>query len=992
MKRITLSIVLICLFFFLGIGQVLAQAQLKKANDLYDQFAYTEAIELYTDFLKKEKKHPEATAKIADCYRLTSNPRKAAYWYRKAVRYNPDEHLLKFYYAQALMSSKRYEEAAEWFQKYTELVGYDSRGWYFLESCKNIDELMKDSSMYIVKKIRFNSKESDFGPAFLNNGLVFASGRENKVIDRKSKWTGESYISMFYTAKDGYKWKDPVELAGKDKTPFHEGPACFTRDGRKMYFTRNVAKSTGRKAGTVNLKIFEATWNGSKWTNEQALNFNSDHYSSGHPAVSSDGRRLYFTSDKPGGFGGKDLYVSERIGAKWGKPVNLGKSVNTEGDEMFPSILDDGTLYFASDGLGGFGGLDIFAAIDPYDFGDWQISNAGYPINGPRDDFGLILTVNKREGYFASNRGGNDDIYQLSVTETKAAELAKVVHVKPLQPPTDEVAQASAPKTTTAAPKKTTRNTTPTVKYAGGTKPPKKTTSTTTAKTSTPKSGTTTIIAPPPKRKTSTTASTKKPSTSSEDKAGSNVEYMSSPLPPGVSPSAHNATIKANADEVKKEKKPKTTPIVSTTPKKKEPKPKKETVVKAAPPSSSIPTSSLPAVEPPPAKTPTPVSTPTPIAKRYPTEDLKDVTRIITYPYREQTPPPAQKSVPSTTTTRTTASVPGINTGTIGPRSTTTKPAPRVNTGTIGPSTTTTSKPAPRINTGTIGPASDPPRRIVIASTPVPPATNPNAAPVRTPTPVRGSVLDPPNIITPVNVATGSKFILIGIVLDRNSKDPISNSKVELQDARTKAKQTYMTNHNGNFYFSLLPNSEYNLFKISKEGQIEDSKTVSTLNKRDTEVLHAILEGDLYGTSNATYGTISSAPIRRDEPSFKTTDSIVRGAATPKPKNSIYKPSESYKLRNESDEGMYFRVQIGAFNTPVSSNSKFLDKVEGDVETEKTENGLVRYVTGRFEKYEAAAAYGDFLKIRGYDNAFVAAYFNGYRLEMSAEQLKKMYK
>lgn len=990
MMRITLSIVVLSLLVIcLGVTPANAQAQLKKANELYDQFAYNEAIELYTTFLKKEKKHPEATAKIADCYRLTSNPRKAAYWYRKAVRYNPDEHLLKFYYAQALMSSKRYDDATEWFKKYTELVGYDSRGWHFLESCQNIEELMKDSSMYIIKKIRFNSKESDFGPAFLNDGLVFASGRESKVIDRKSKWTGESYISMFYTEKAGYKWKDPVELKGKEKTPYHEGPASFSRDGRKMYFTRNVGKSAGRKAGTVNLKIFEATWSGSKWTNEVALPFNSDHYSSGHPAVSPDGSRLYFTSDKPGGFGGKDLYVSKRIGAKWGQPVNLGKSVNTEGDEMFPSILDDGTLYFASDGLGGFGGLDVFAASDPYDYGDWQVSNAGYPINSSRDDFGLILTANRREGFFASNRGGNDDIYQLSVTETKAAELVKVVQVKPLQPPKDQVAKANQPAkkpatkpTTTATPKTTTRNTTPTVKYAGGTKP-----KSSQAK-SEPKKTTTTIIAPSPKRGTNSSTKTVKTVSNEKqgDKAGSNVEYMSSPLPPGVSPSAHDAKIKANADDIKRKEQAKknSTTVAKAKPKKGSSNDKvlaeTKTVVQPSIPSGRIPTAA-----PPPPKTPKAVSTPTPVINPNITpEDLKGVTRIITYPYRgDDTPPPiADKSV--STTKRTTTTTNNSSTS-----------APRINTGTIGPSSTTSTAPksAPSINTGTIGPSSttsssSPPRRVVIASTPVPPAS----APVRTPTPVRSSVLDPPNEITPVVVGSNTKFILIGIVLDRNSKDPISSTKVELQDIRTKVKQTYVTNHNGNFYFSLLPNSEYNLFQISKEGQIQDSKTVSTLNKRDTEVLHAILEGDLYGHSQPSYGTISSAPIRSNSEGFRKTDSIVRGAATPKPTEQLYQPSESYKLRNEADAGMYFRVQIGAFNTPMGSNAKFLDKVEGKVETERTENGLYRYVVGKFEKYQEASAYREFLKVSGYDNAFVAAYFNGYRLEMSAQQLEEMYK
>jgi len=405
---------------------------MKLADKYYNQFAYAKAIEAYKKVVEKKKKNKVATARLAECYRKTSNYKKASYWYKKAIDQNPKEHEYKFYYAQSLMSSGKYDDALKWFEIYQRKNPTDKRALRFIDWCNNIDTYLADSSMFKIVKLPFNSKSSEFGASFLNDGLVFASSRKegggNKKLDG---WTGETYLDLFYVENNyANKWSSVEKLKGKTGTKYHEGPAVFSADGKTMYFTRNVNKSKkNKKKGTsiAVLKIFEAKWLGDKWGEAKEMPFNSNDgtYSVGHPAISYDGKFLFFTSDKPGGQGGKDIYFVQKIGDKWTKPKNLGAKVNTAGDEMFPTIHQDGTVYFSSDGLGGFGGLDIYSTTQSGT--QWNTAqNIGYPINSPRDDFGLILEKDKKAGYFASNRKGTkggDDIFKILINGQKAEEL-----------------------------------------------------------------------------------------------------------------------------------------------------------------------------------------------------------------------------------------------------------------------------------------------------------------------------------------------------------------------------------------------------------------------------------------------------------------------------------------------------------------------------------------------------------------------------------------
>ncbi|OWY19840.1 hypothetical protein C7N43_29885 [Sphingobacteriales bacterium UPWRP_1] len=420
-------------------SSIFAQNLMKQANEYFERYEYTNAADLYQQILKKDKNNAEALEKIAECYRLTSSYHKAEGAYKKAVKYNPDKPVLQFRYGQALMANRKYEEAAAVFKKYSELVPYDSRGWQFTQSCQNIKKLQLDSGQYNITLLPFNSKGSDFSPSFFNDGLVFASSRNLSAFEQKDGWTGEAFLDLYYTEPQAEGWTEPVVLPGKTNTPAHEGPATFNKFGTLMYFTRSATKGESKKSGTVNLKLYQAKWVNGKWTDVDELPFNSNDYSVGHPALSPDGKTLYFTSDMPNGYGGKDLYKSEYKNGQWTEPQNLGRSINTEGDEMFPTVQSDGTLYFSSDGQGGVGGLDIFVAVNQN--GAWIVDNAGYPINSSMDDFGLILRPDKQQGYFSSNRPGSrkDDVYQVVINAKKAGQiLSTQSNPQPVAPQSEE--------------------------------------------------------------------------------------------------------------------------------------------------------------------------------------------------------------------------------------------------------------------------------------------------------------------------------------------------------------------------------------------------------------------------------------------------------------------------------------------------------------------------------------------------------------------------
>ncbi|MFK8104274.1 MAG: OmpA family protein [Saprospiraceae bacterium] len=269
----------------------------------------------------------------------------------------------------------------------------------------------KDKKVTITNLEKLNSAELDYCPVVYKGGIVFTSTRKNKSSSRKK------YSDIFYSERDqNGEFKTPQPMEGKINSRYHDGSATFSVDGNLMIFSRNNKKGKS-KDGLVGLKIYASSLQNGSWSEVKELGFNDDRYSNCHPSLSYDGNKLYFASNRPGGFGGMDIYVVEKKNGKWENPVNLGPEVNSNGNEIFPFINFDGKLYFASNGRDGWGGLDIYMTIPSSEDKSYeyrQAVNLGQPFNSASDDFGFIIEQDGMNGLFASNRKGGkgkDDIY-----------------------------------------------------------------------------------------------------------------------------------------------------------------------------------------------------------------------------------------------------------------------------------------------------------------------------------------------------------------------------------------------------------------------------------------------------------------------------------------------------------------------------------------------------------------------------------------------------
>ncbi len=687
MKKIT-NILLIITCLLMSAEVAFAQSNtLKKANDFFEQAEYSKSIELYEKVLKKNESDKIALEQMAHAYRLMNRLEEAEQWYQKAMIFNSNNPLLKFHYAQTLMTNGKYLEAAQYFEEYAQKVPYDSRGKRFAESCRNMSNQQQDAYMYQLQKIAFNSPASDLNPSFYNNGILFTN-------------TQGSQTNVYYTQMSNQRLMTPSTFTGINPDHFTEGAFSFNKAGNKVYFSRNVGRENA--TSLVHLKMYEADLVNGTFTNVQEFSFNSNFYSVGYPSIAENGRTLYFASDMPGGYGGNDLYVSYYENGAWSNPKNLGSTINTEGDEQQPFVHPNGSLYYTSNGLGGLGGFDVFGATT-INSTKWKVENVGAPINSSSDDFGLILSGDFSLGYFSSNRKGgigNFDLYQITINEAKAAEMmAKATEQSSLH------------------------------------------------------------------------------------------------------------TFQTNY--LKSKNKAEKTAVYS---------------------------------------------------KSFSTKGFF-----------------LQKDL---------------------------------------------------------------------------------------------------------------KLVLVGIVLNNETKEPIEGALVVLEDLVSSTKQEFITQNDGNFYFKLEAERQYKLSKMNENGVAESFKNLSTINKDETQIIHAILEGS--SANKVVRQTNESSSIQQafdpnpanpntDTDTFKTNDSVERSM------------SSTYSNGSYSDSQLYFKIQIGAFRQKLDYNSSFLNKVKGEVDTEKTRNGMIRYVIGKFDKFGDAEQFRIRLLRQGYTKAFVAAYINNVRLDMPVEEVLQRY-
>ncbi|MCC4213158.1 OmpA family protein [Leeuwenhoekiella parthenopeia] len=400
MKNITLFVILLAACR-LGYSQ---SKDLKMAHKLYANKAYTEAIEAYTAEAEQTPLDTLATKNLAESYYYTQNAAKAVETYARLWELKPDQDkAVIFRYADAAKRSKDYAKANEL------LTSYTGEEVNILQGIEDLDEEVEQ--FFFPEILDAASAYNDFGAAYYDRQIIFASDRN--AARPVYPWTGRPYLDLYYANVNGSAITDDGLFPGMINTDTHESNAVFSADGRKMYFTRTSDDFTRiNDAKIAVLQIYSAELVNGQWGNITLLPINSKQYSVAHPALSPDGKSLYFSSDMPGGFGSFDIYkVNLNEDGSFATPVNLGNRINSDKLEQFPFISDAGNLYFASNRAEGLGGLDLYRSkVSGETFADAY--NLGSSINSNADDFALIMKENEGTGYFSSNRTEKDKLYR----------------------------------------------------------------------------------------------------------------------------------------------------------------------------------------------------------------------------------------------------------------------------------------------------------------------------------------------------------------------------------------------------------------------------------------------------------------------------------------------------------------------------------------------------------------------------------------------------
>lgn len=447
------EILLIILMVVLMVPDSLAQKRrTEKAYASYNAGEYYDAIDLFKDAYSKARKtdkaaRTELSYMVAECYRLTNEPKDAETWYRLAVKSSFSKPEGQYWLAECLKKNGKYQQAVDELRKYKQIAPSDSRADQELRACELAMEWQRNPEQYKVEELKdLNSKDSDFSPAYARDDfgvIYFTSSREDASGSKTHGATGQSFTDIFESRVDKKsKWSTPVPVENIN-TDAEEGTPCFSADYKDLYFTRCEAGKREKK-GCI---IMHTTRSGDKWNTPKNIGILPDSLVAAHPALSHDGLKLYFVSDMPGGYGSKDIYVSTRADEsdKWSAPRNLGPDINTAGNELFPYVREDGALYFASDGRIGMGGLDIYKAVQQPD-GSWSVQNMKSPINSFADDFGIIFEDSREKGIFSSTRKGkgNDDLYSFELPPLRFNVTGLVKDEKTGSPITGSVVQLIA--------------------------------------------------------------------------------------------------------------------------------------------------------------------------------------------------------------------------------------------------------------------------------------------------------------------------------------------------------------------------------------------------------------------------------------------------------------------------------------------------------------------------------------------------------------------
>ena len=400
-------------FGLMSVSLVAQNKDTKAADKLYSRYEYVDAAKAYQKLVENGKGDAYVYKQLADTYYNMFNTTEATTWYAKATESTQDAETY-FRYAQMLKSSGKYEEANKQMAKFASMAPNDNRAKAFKENPNYVPKLVGKTPGYTAKSLEVSSDKSDFGAILYGNDLYFSSARN--AARKNYGWNEEPFLDIYKaTLGDSGTFSEATTVSSLNSS-FHDGPLTISADGNTAYFTSDSFregsferdKKNKLKLGKNN--IFKATKNGNGWGNVKSLPFNSKEYSTSNPSLSRDGKTLYFSSDMPNSLGGVDIWkVAVNEDGTYGTPENLGSKVNTEGNESFPFIADDNkTLFFASSGRQGLGGYDVYQ-IDLSNGSDAQ--NLGKPINTEKDDFAFTFNKAKNQGFFSTNRNGNDDIF-----------------------------------------------------------------------------------------------------------------------------------------------------------------------------------------------------------------------------------------------------------------------------------------------------------------------------------------------------------------------------------------------------------------------------------------------------------------------------------------------------------------------------------------------------------------------------------------------------
>ena len=405
--------------FLLASLPIWSQSWEDKGHKQFQELAYSDAIISLEKAVANGRSNSEIYAELADSYYFNANYQASAKWYQLLFKKSKDRLFIHYFrYAQVLKSIGKLDKSETLLNEMRIKFPEESATFSNLHEKNNALKRINYSGRFTVNVAPFNSAVSDFGPSYFGNQIVFASTRDTgSVFKRSHSWTNKSFTNLYSVKVDSAEEK-PVLFSKAINSKLNESTAIFTKDGLTMYFTRN--KFENKKPGkdsnqTIVLKIYKAEKKDADWIVTGALPFCDDSYNVAHPALSPDEKMLYFASDKPGGFGESDLYQVEINGdGSFGTPENLGAFINSFGRDTYPFISENNDLYFASERLDGFGGLDIFVAKRDEDQIYGKPRNLGEPVNSKMDDFGFIFKEEIKTGYFTSNRSGgmgDDDIY-----------------------------------------------------------------------------------------------------------------------------------------------------------------------------------------------------------------------------------------------------------------------------------------------------------------------------------------------------------------------------------------------------------------------------------------------------------------------------------------------------------------------------------------------------------------------------------------------------